>query len=56
MQTLDKRIRCGTFVKVGCLEGWQVVSEIRHDRKLFKLKGIGGEFQSGHIYQWSNRR
>jgi hypothetical protein len=56
MQTLDKRIRIGTFVKIAGLDGWQVISEIRVNRKLFKLKGIMGEFQAGHIYQWSNRR
>lgn len=52
MRKLDTRIKVGTIVKMP--EGFFPVTEINETRVNFKVKGLMGSFQSGHIISFSN--
>ena len=55
MKRFESPIVEGTKVQVVGRTGWYSIYEIENDRKLVKISGLAGSFQSGHILKYSNK-
>ena len=56
MKRFEKPIRIGTMVKIEGIADPQEVIAFHNDRKLISVKNKMGQFQRGHVENYTNQR